>query len=81
MKIKPANNNILVNLKLRNESDNGFIIEDEFKGDGAIVKCIYLGDVLYKPNTILYIPFYALRQLTNDIYVCEKESVVAYESE
>lgn len=84
MKIKAANNFVLLDLKLKDIADNGMVIEDEISGDGGIMPCITLEkiklkDLDLKKGSIVYVPFYALRQIKENIYVTEKESIVAYE--
>lgn len=74
------NNNVLVELDLTNETENGFTFSEEIKGDGQVVKCKVIRESgQLEVGTITYIPFYALRQIKDNIYACDYQSIIAYE--
>jgi hypothetical protein len=82
----PVNKNIIVKLEMTNETDNGFAYSEEIQGDGQVVKCkiiqVPLDESLgYKIGTTVYIPFYAVREVTTGFYACNVESIIAIEKE
>lgn len=82
MKIKPINNFVLLDLKMKDVAENGMIIEDEITGDGSIVPCVVLDadkNFELKKGTLVYVPYYALHLIKKDIYACDYKSIVAYE--
>lgn len=81
MNLKPLNDFVLVERITATETDNNFIITDEAKGDGIILKCKTLSKTHdLEIGTIVYVPEYALRQLEGETMACSSQSIIAYVS-
>lgn len=79
-KIIPLNDFVLLKRITATETDNGFIVSDEAKGDGLIVRCEVIHNTNKLPvGTIVFVPEYALRQISGEIMTCSVQSLIAYE--
>jgi len=91
--IYPANDFILVERITETVTQNDFVVPDEAKGDGIVLKCKLLRpcqiqcDGLVGPairkleiGDVIYVPEYSLRQIEGTIMACSIKSLIAYES-
>jgi co-chaperonin GroES (HSP10) len=82
--IIPMNDFVLVERITETVTQNDFVVPDEAKGDGIILKCKTLsglqnGQDVLKKGTIVYVPEYSLRQIEGMIMACSSKSVIAFE--
>lgn len=81
MNLKPINDFILVKRETQTTLANNFIIEDEAKGEGIVVKCVVTaaeGDRKHLIGKTIFVPQYALRVIEEDIVACAYTSIIAY---
>lgn len=81
MTLKPLNGFILVTRETKTIINNTFIVEDEAKGEGIIVKCVVTAtpeDQKFLLGKTIFVPQYALRTIDDDVIACAYTSIVAY---
>lgn len=76
------NDFILVKLIKETVSESGFVLTEEAKGEGTIVRCTVVDCKQQNEaimNKTIFVPQYAIRQVKDDIWACSSKSIIAYE--